>query len=239
MSRLSVAVVDDDPQIGQTIRGWIEATRPETDVRLYESAEAILADSRPCNIVLIDIRMRGADGIEAVRRLQSRQNGTIFIFISALKEHVFKAMDVHPFHFLLKPIDRIQLLRVIEEARDVIAERERRTGRRLLVTTRQMSVSVPVSEILYIDRCARKLQVHTRDNVYEMYGALDRIEADLAGSGFCRTHRAYLVNLAWVRSYTADCIKLETGETVFLSRKRYAQFTRDYMWYLQGSHGSV
>lgn len=231
MGGLSVAVADDDAVIGRTIREWIGGTEPDADVQVYESAEAILLSKRVFDIVFMDIRMEGTDGIEAVRRLGAANRSTLFIFISALKELVFDALDVHPFHFLVKPVDRKNLLRVFSEARDAVLDRRRRGGGRLIVPGRDVSISVPHTDILYIERNARKLEVHTPDDVYAMYGALDRVEQQL-GEGFYRCHRAVLVNFAWVRSYRSDSILLQNGQSIDLARKKHGDFVRQYMWYL-------
>lgn len=238
MANLSVAVADDDPAIGQTIRTWILSEDPAADIHVYESAEAIITAGRAFDIVFMDIRMGGTDGIAAARRIRERQRDTVLIFVSALREYVFEALDVHPFHFLVKPLDRGRFLRVFLEARDAARERNARSGGRLLVTTRQETISVPARDILYIERSGRKLEVHVEDRVHEMYGALDRVEEQLTDD-FYRCHRAYLVNLAWVHSYRSDSIILQNGDMVFLARKKYSDFVNQYMWYLQGSHGSA
>lgn len=231
MNILRVAVADDDPAVGKIIREWIKGADPEADVHLFESAEAILLSGHPFDIVFMDIRMEGTDGIEAVRRLSAVHRSTLFIFVSVLRELVFDALDVHPFHFLVKPLDRRNLLRVFSDARAVVREQHHQRGGRLIVTNRGQSICVPHAEILYIERSARKLEVHTQHQVYAIYGALDRIEQQL-DSSFYRCHRAVLVNFAWIRSYRSDRILLENGESVDLARKKHSDFVRQYMWYL-------
>ena len=49
--------------------------------------------------------MDGTDGIETAKKLRERDEDTILIFITAIREYVFEAFDVAAFHYLLKPIE--------------------------------------------------------------------------------------------------------------------------------------
>lgn len=226
-----VAVVDDDPAAGTILSQWIRAADPAAPVAIYGSAEAILLDNRYFDIVFMDIRLAGTDGIEAVRRLKQRSPGTVFIFVSAFREYVFEALDVHPFHFLPKPLEREQVLRVFREAAVAVHEQRRRGGERLIVENRARTVSLPLRDISRIERSGRRLEVHTASQVHETYGSLDEM-AHRAGRSFYRCHRSVLVNMAWIASYTRDEIFLADGSPVSLARKKYADFVRQYMWYL-------
>lgn len=236
MGDLNVAVADDDAIIGETIRQWIETEDPQAHVQVYHSGEELLLAKRPVDIVYLDIRMGGADGIETARRLRRQQKDALLIFVSALKDQVFEAMDVHPFHFLLKPLDRKQFIRVYKEAGEMARDRVRNGGGQFLVKSRKENILIPYDEIIYIESRSRKLEVHTTTGVHEMYGALGNAETEL-GNGFYRCHRAFLVNLAWISSYHSDTIVLRNGEEIFLAKKKHAAFVKTYMWYLQKTHG--
>lgn len=238
MANVQVAVADDDPVIAAKIQDLILAEDPHADVAVYRSGEEMLLAGRPFDIVYLDIRMEGADGIETARRLQRRQKDALLIFVSGLRDSVFDALDVHPFHFLLKPLDPERFRRTYREARQAADRFREESGGRFLVKTRQGSVLIPHRDILYIESRSHKLEVHTAEQVYEMYGTLSQAEADL-GRDFYRTHRAYLVNLDWVKSYHSDCVVLRNGERIYLSRKKHGKFVKDYMWFLQDQHGGI
>lgn len=238
MSNVHVAVTDDDPVVAAKIQDLILTEDPQAEVTTFHSGEEMLLSGQPFDIVYLDIRLDGADGIETARRLRRHQEDTLLIFVSGLRETVFDALDLHPFHFLLKPLDPDRFRRTYREARKAAAKRREASGGRFLIKTRQGSVLVPFRDILYIESSSHKLEVHTADKVYEMYGTLSRAEAEL-GEGFYRTHRAYLVNMEWVKSYHADSVVLRNEESVYLSRKKHGQFVKAYMWFLNGRHAGA
>ncbi|MBD5558985.1 MAG: response regulator transcription factor [Clostridia bacterium] len=235
---MRVAVTDDDPVVAEKIGRLVRSEDPDARIDLYHSGEEMLLSGRDFDLVYLDVRMDGADGIETARRLQQHQKDVLLIFVSGLRESVFEALDVHPFHFLLKPIDEQQFARVFREASDAAAVRREESGGHLHIRNRKENVLLPVRDILYIESRSRKLEIHTEDCVYEMYGALRQMETEL-GSRFYRTHRAFLVNMDWIRSYQPDSVTLRNGAKAFLTRKKYGAFVKAYMWYLQTRHGIV
>lgn len=238
MAGLRVAVTDDDPIVAEKISNLIRTEDPEAGIFRYHSGEEMLLSGKVFDLVYLDIRMGGADGIETARRLLEHQKDALLVFVSGVRESVFDALDVHPYHFLLKPLDEEHFRRVYREARQAAAARQRESGGHLHVRSRRENVLVPIRDILYIESRSRKLEIHTADRVYEMYGALGQIEAEL-GTSFYRTHRAFLVNMAWIRAYHSDGVVLKNGEEAYLTKKKYGAFVKAYMWYLQEQHGTA
>lgn len=235
---MRVAVTDDDRIISEKMKALIEKADRDAQVDVYRSGEEMLLSGKTFDLVYLDIRMEGADGILTARRLRAHQKDVLLIFVSALRESVFEAMDVHPYHFLLKPLDEEHFLRVFREARAVCGERRSHSGGHLLVKNRHENVLLPAREILYIESRSRKLEIHTQEKVYEMYGALNAVAEEL-GESFYRSHRAFLVNMDWIRAYQPDSIEMQNGEKTYLTRKKYGSFVKAYMWHLQKRHGAL
>ena len=100
----------------------------------------------------------------------------------------------------------------------------------LLIRQGAVSFAVPVDSIIYAEVFNRKITLHTLDGDKEYYGKLTEL-SEQVGEGFYRTHRAYLVNLAYVEKYDATTIWLERG-TALVSKKQFAGFVKQYMRYI-------
>jgi len=121
---ISILIVDDQDLIRVGLRTLIENEEGlelvgEADSGM--SALALVRETKP-DIVLMDIRMPGMDGLEATRRIVDDPDlaGTRVIVVTTfeLDEYVFEALEVGASGFLLKntpPTDLIAAIRTVSE----------------------------------------------------------------------------------------------------------------------------
>lgn len=69
------------------------------------------------DVVLLDIRMPGMDGLEAARHLMKLDNPPAIIFCTAYGEHALEAFQTHAVGYLLKPVKVEQLQDALASAR--------------------------------------------------------------------------------------------------------------------------
>ncbi|KAI4452712.1 hypothetical protein C823_007296 [Eubacterium plexicaudatum ASF492] len=188
----------------------------------------LLASGKRFDIVFLDIRMEGMNGIETAKKLQKQQGDIILVFITGMKDYVFDALDLYAFQYLLKPVDEGKFAEVLERAvREAARKKERRV---LFIKSRNLTLDQ--SEILYIESRAKKVEIHTERQNIEIYAAMDELEGQL-GEGFYRCHRAYIVNMDRITEYDSESITLTSGDRVYLTKKKYGEFVKAYMWHLQ------
>lgn len=229
----SAVICDDEAELAERLCRTVSRLLPRWEVRRFPSGEALLADGIEPDLLLLDVGLGGADGIETARRLRARGCAAVLIFITGVKEAVFDAFDVGAFHYLLKPIDEEKLRAVLERAARAL-ERDNADGRRfLLIRTRGRSVTLRADEIYYLENEMRKLAVHTKNGVVTYYGAMSKAEEAL-GADFFRCHRGYLINMAHIAEYDSGSILLENGESVCMAKEKYGEFVRRYLRFLRG-----
>ncbi len=220
--------MDDEKAIREHICGLVEERQPESRIEAYATGEELLASGKRFDIVFLDIQMEGMNGIEAARSLREKQGDTVLVFITGIKDYVFDAFDLYAFQYLLKPIDERKFAEVLERAvRESAKKKERRV---LFIKSRNLTLDQ--SEILYIESRAKKVEIHTVRQTIEIYAAMDELEGQL-GENFYRCHRAYIVNMDCITEYDGESITLTNGDRVYLTKKKYGEFVKAYMWHLQ------
>ena len=225
---MDIAVVDDEKAIREHICGLVEERQPESRIEAYATGGELLASGKRFDIVFLDIQMEGMNGIEAARSLREKQGDTVLVFITGIKDYVFDAFDLYAFQYLLKPIDERKFAEVLERAvRESAKKKERRV---LFIKSRNLTLDQ--SEILYIESRAKKVEIHTVRQTIEIYAAMDELEGQL-GENFYRCHRAYIVNMDCITEYDGESITLTGGDRVYLTKKKYGEFVKAYMWHLQ------
>ena len=232
---MDIAVVDDEKAIREHICGLVEEQQPESRIEAYATGEELLASGKRFDIVFLDIQMEGMNGIEAARSLREKNanlgvGDTVLVFVTGIRDYVFDAFDLYAFQYLLKPIDEDKFAEVLERAvREAAKKKERRV---LFIKSRNLTLDQ--SEILYIESRAKKVEIHTKGaaQAIEIYAAMDELEGQL-GENFYRCHRAYIVNMDCITEYDGESITLTNGDRVYLTKKKYGEFVKAYMWHLQ------
>ena len=178
--------------------------------------------------------MEEMSGIDVARILRIKQEKTILIFVTALKEYAAEAFEVSAFSYLLKPVEPEKFCRVFQSACREVRKNERAGGEQLFFQTRARSYVVQKREILYVESHKRKMEIHTLGENITIYATMKSME-EMLGDGFFHCHRGYLVNLAYVAEYGTGAVRLKNGENVYLAREKYSEFSRAYAKYLQTS----
>ena len=227
---MDIAVVDDEKAIREHICALIEEQKPGSRIEAYSTGEELLASGKRFDIVFLDIQMDGMNGIEAARNLRQRQEDTVLIFITGIKEYVFDALDLYAFHYLLKPVDENKFREVLERAAGEVEKKKEKRG--LFIKKRNLMLDQ--ADILYIESRAKKVEIHTdgSKDIIEIYATMEELEGQL-GEDFYRCHRAYIVNMAHITGYDNDSITITNRDKIYLTKKKYGDFVKTYMWYLQ------
>jgi two-component system response regulator AlgR len=115
---MKVLVVDDEQPARERLKQLLD------DEAAYEFAgeaengrDAIrqAAELKP-DIVLLDIRMPGLDGIETAHHLNAMENPPAVVFTTAYDEYAIDAFDARAIGYVLKPVRRSRLAAALEHA---------------------------------------------------------------------------------------------------------------------------
>ena len=126
-TKIRVLIVDDQSLIRVGIQTLL-SRKPDIEVvgQAGDGAEALrLADALDPDVVLMDIRMPGMDGVEATRQLVERQARAGIIILTTFQDdaNVFSALAAGARGYLLKDTDHKQLaeaIRIVAAGRALI-----------------------------------------------------------------------------------------------------------------------
>jgi len=203
---VKILIVDDEkPARDRLARMVGELDSHELVGEAVNGLEALgLAQSLEPDIVLMDIRMPGMDGIEAARHIAKLDEPPAVIFTTAFSDHALEAFETHAVDYLLKPVKQERLQAALDAAirptrsqashsEDVLSELEPR--QHICARVRGSLVLVPIENIYYFHAEQKYVTVRHVEGEVLIEDALKALETEF-GDRFYRIHRNALVSLA-------------------------------------------
>lgn len=201
--RYRILIVDDEAPARERLRALVGALADSEVVgEAANGMEAIdLAFGLVPDIVLLDVRMPGLDGLQVAQRLAAAPEPPAVIFTTAYDEYALQAFDTQAVAYLLKPIRAEKLALAIDKAgrltRPQIVQAahaarfvERRTH--IAVRRREGTRLVPLEDVLYFFADQKYTTVRHLQGEELIDESLRALEEEL-GSAVARIHRNTLV----------------------------------------------
>jgi DNA-binding LytR/AlgR family response regulator len=241
---LKALVVDDEPLAARRLARALEQEPGVSVVGVRHDGAAALrsiADDR-CDVVFLDIRMPGLDGMSVARTLQA-PDAPLVVFVTAFSTFALEAFGIAAADFLLKPVETerlratLQRLRERLEARRAVAEIAEL--RRSLAGDPDPAPASPEFEIwapsaggvvrLFVDQIDwirsedDYVRLYVGAKTYLIRATLQDLLAKVAPRDFIRVHRSAAININRIRSfsklpYGALKVTLTSGDQVRVSR---------------------
>ena len=220
---MKVLIVDDEPLARQRLAQMV-AGEPDCEVvgtaQAGEEALARVDQLRP-DLLLLDIRMPGLDGISTARRLLDHPQAPLVVFCTAYDDHALSAFEVSAADYLVKPVRLERLRRALDKVRKLLGTRPglgADVGPCLQARVRGEIRLIPVAE------------VHCADYSVLIEESLVSLEERFADR-FVRVHRNCLValdQLAGLRRGDdgSALICLRSGAELEISRRNLASVRR-------------
>lgn len=123
---MELLVVDDEPEILGLCRRGLGDSETTVGIAASSSEAEKLLQSRPFDILLTDILIGPADGIELVRMARRRYPGMDVILMTGFPsmDKVINALKLGAYDFIVKPLDLILLKATIRRCMEQRALRD-------------------------------------------------------------------------------------------------------------------
>lgn len=232
---IELAICDDErveaDYLAALAQEWAVSRGVDVRVRTFESAEALLfgcGEGASADVLIIDIQMKGMDGMALARRIRRDDEGAQIVFVTGYPDYMAEGYDVGALHYLMKPVREDKLFDVLDRAKKRLSQ-----DQTILLDADGGLARVRMDEIASAEAFDHMLEIRTTSGRFSVRMTLSELEGRLSGA-FVRCHRCAIVNLLHVRRITRTEVALDSGETVPLSRRLYADVNRAMLRSLRG-----
>lgn len=214
---MNILVIEDEKHNADRLIRLLEDTVEDARVHgpLASVAETrdFFRKAPAIDLILADIRL--TDGL-SFDGLQDIPDNVPVIFTTAYDEYALKAFNYNGIAYLLKPIEKDELVEAIEKSRRMFAtpsatreiaeiyrllqSRSEAYRQRFLIADKDGYITIPVADISYISTESGTTRLFMKNNrQYTVDMSLDDIDAQLDPAQFFRATRQQIVNISSVR----------------------------------------
>ncbi|GAA1800916.1 response regulator transcription factor [Planosporangium flavigriseum] len=205
-AQLRVLAADDEPPALDELAFLLRADPRVAKVSTAGDATEALRVLRDTDVdvVFLDIRMPGLDGMELARVLGRFAKPPAVVFVTAYDDRAAEAFDLGVTDYVRKPV---QADRIAESLRRVLAgrlvaahpavagQRERADDPTIPVELAGTTRMLPRSAVCWVEAQGDYARLHTADGSHLVRVPLATLAERWADAGFVRVHRSYLVQL--------------------------------------------
>ncbi|MDG2376343.1 MAG: LytTR family DNA-binding domain-containing protein [Woeseiaceae bacterium] len=236
---MKILIVDDEPPARDRLRQLIDdAGEHEVIGEAGNGREALdLARQKKPDVILLDIRMPGMDGIETAHHLNQGDAPPAVVFTTAYDEYAIEAFETNAIGYVLKPVRRERLAqalaraaRITNETLDDIGQQSGlNTGRNHLCARLHDELKlIPVSNVQYFVADQKYVSVVHADGRDLIEESLKSLESEFA-ERFVRIHRAAVVAVDSIDALKRDddgrmqvILRVDTGDDELIVSRRHA-----------------
>jgi DNA-binding LytR/AlgR family response regulator len=173
------------------------------------SADALRClQERPYDVVFLDVRMPGLNGIELGNVLGRFATPPAIIFVTAYEEYALRAFDVGACDYLLKPVSRARLRTALARALGRPPDQADRTpdddpSAMIAVETAGRTRFVARDQVSWVEAEGDYVRLRTADgDTHLVRIPISHLEERWAAHGFIRIHRSYLVSFKRITEFS-------------------------------------
>ncbi|MFP4287934.1 MAG: LytR/AlgR family response regulator transcription factor [Bacteroidales bacterium] len=209
---IKVFLIDDEPHSINLVRSILENHSDVKIVGVESNPDEVISHvrfTRP-DLIVCDIEMPGITGVDLVKQLRDLNYSTDVIFLTAHKNYALDAYKIHPFDYILKPVDPFEIYDSINRWQKMRIQKSATSGHHLINNTVEAYeklrfnnmngfILVKPDDILYCEAKGNYTLLNLISENSEMISQnLGTLEEKLSKYRFFRLNRSFLVNLQYI-----------------------------------------
>lgn len=239
---MKILIVDDEALARARLRSIIEELEVGEVIGEASNGRQTLemADQMNPDVLLLDIRMPGMDGLETASHLAMLEEPPAIIFTTAYDEYALQAFESHAVDYLLKPIRRERLADALRSARRLnraqlqtlnIVNEVPRARTHISARISGKILLIPVEDIRYFQADRKYVTVRSAEKEVLIEDSLKTLEEEFNGA-FIRIHRNALIAANYLTALEKNkeghsLVRLQgIDETLEVSRRHLASLRK-------------
>nr|WP_297708228.1 LytTR family DNA-binding domain-containing protein [uncultured Butyrivibrio sp.] len=226
---IRVAIVEDEIRYQQMfeeyIRKYADEKSVDVSVKVFSDGMDISEGYEPVwDVILMDIKMRHQDGMEAARVIRQHDQDVAIMFITTLAQYAIHGYEVGALDYVLKPVEYDKFAMRFDR---LLRGINRKKEQFIMLPGDDGKDKVEISKIRFIRVDHHNLEINVDSQAgirnYNIRKSISSIEKELSDNRFVRCDQSVIVNISYITKVKKDTV--EVGDIILpVSRAKRKPF---------------
>ena len=202
---MKALVVDDEFPAREELSFLLEETgKVDVIAKCADCEEALrFLKKHKADVVFLDIKMSGMDGISAAEILLSMPDKPYVVFSTGYDTYAVQAFDLNVADYIMKPYSASRVAQSVERVQSLLRQEDRDVVRKSISGQKKISVwsadrliVLDYSDIFFFSMASKGcVEIESAKGKFQTTMPLKLLEERLEPGIFLRTHKSFIVNL--------------------------------------------
>lgn len=202
----------------------------ECDIDFFYSGRELLESGNHYEIYFLDIDIGDISGITIAEEIRKGDVHSFIVFVTNYDDFLQSAFAVHAFEYVVKPIEKKRLYKILDEIRQY--KEEDCQNKELCFKGEQGLIKVKVGNICYFEFANRRIKMVLDEKVVWLKGTIREIANQMEKYDFVLPHKAFVVNMRKMEEVKTYDIIMTNGDIIPIAQKRASDFRKRFESYL-------
>ncbi len=232
---MRIAICEDNREHAEILQNmilrWAKKENRKVELGYYQSAEQFLCSVRSdvsYDAAFLDIQMGKISGLQLAKLIREEDKTMVLIFTTGIKGLAPKGYEVEALRYLVKPLKEHEVVAALSKTVQILEQTKKDA---VIISCNGEVRRIYKNSIYYIEGDDHYINLYLKDEVLRFKARLKDFDLQFEKPQFCKCHRSYIVNLHYVDTIKKDCIEVENGKILPLSKARWDEVNKCYLAY--------
>lgn len=219
---MKFAICDDEEIYFDYLRSVMSTLEDEEEIWIeyYSTGEKLLKDlknNQHFDLIFMDVYFTDeAQGVEISKSIREFDTKVPICFLTTSEEYVFDGYDVQALQYLIKPIEKTQIQKIINRIK-------KQNKKDYLVIHSNYEVHrILKKDILYVESSKRQLIIHLNNqSEISTYAKLKDFSKEYLKETFVQCHQSFIVNMEYIDVISSNQVYLLRGRDIIPISRRF------------------
>ena len=236
---INVAVVEDEEVYSSKMKEYLyrfaQESGTEFSVATFPTAESFLfADFNAFDVILMDIKLPGIDGMTAIKRVRETNPCVAVVFSTSLAQFALKGYEVGALDFMVKPLSYYNFALKFKRVVDYL---DKSSEENIIIHSKAQTNVVKASDVYYVEIVAHRITYFTKIGNFSTTGTMKKVQEQLEKFPFALCNQCFLVNLKYVTQVDGNEATMASGVKLSVSRPKRKEFLHALNDYISRHRG--